>query len=109
MDRVYAMETSIQKITDAARKFMDERGIDTITFRLIEETMGCCVGVVKEIEPLYEAPADASQYLYFKVEGRHIFISRKIRIIGPLKLTTEGLWKKRLGLSGVTVPLLKDW
>jgi hypothetical protein len=109
MDRGYAMETSIQKITDAARQFMDERGIDTVTFQLIEDTVGCCMGVVKEIEPIYDAPADASQYLYVKAEGRHVFISRNIRIVGPLKLKTEGLWKKRLGLSGVTVPLLKDW
>jgi hypothetical protein len=109
MDRTKTMEKSIQKITNGARKFMDERGIATVTFRLIEDSVGCCMGVVKEIEPLYEAPPDTSQYLHFNVEGRHVFISRQIRIIGPMKLSTEGFWKKRLSLSGVTVPLLKDW
>jgi hypothetical protein len=103
------MEKSIQEITESARKLMEEKGIDTVTFRLIEDTLGCCVGVLKEIEPLYEAPRDASEYLYLKSEGRHIFVSRRIRIIGPLKLTTEGIWNKRLCLSGVTVPLLKYW
>ena len=103
------MEKPVLEITAPARKWMDEKGIDSVTFELIEGTVGCCLGVVKEIEPLYRAPADASQYLYFNVEGRHIFISCNIGIVGPLKLTTEGLWRKRLGLSGVTVPLLKDW
>ena len=99
------METFNLKITHPAKTFMDQRGIDTVTFQLIEGRVGCCVGVVKEIEPLYEAPLDASGYLYFSAAGRHIFISRKIRLVGPLKVTTEGLWKKRLSLAGATVPL----
>jgi hypothetical protein len=99
------MQKPTVKITDAAMAFMEKRGIDAVTFRLIENKVGCCIGIVKEIEPLYEAPQDPSAYLYFRVAGRHLFISRKIRLIGPLKLGTEGLWKKRLNLSGATVSL----
>ncbi|MFO7708008.1 MAG: hypothetical protein R6V84_07525 [Desulfobacterales bacterium] len=97
------------EITDSARKFMDAGGIDTVTFRLFEDRVGCCVGVVKEIEAVHEAPQDAADYLCHCAEDRQIFISRRIRIIGPLKLATEGLWRKRLSLSGASVPLIKDW
>jgi hypothetical protein len=93
-------------ISPSAVKFMEERGIEDVTFNLIEEPVGCCIGIVKEIEPVYEAVENASQYLYFHTKGKHVFVSREIKIIGPLALITEGFWKiKRLALSGVTVPL----
>ena len=94
------------KISKSANKFIREQNIVDVTFNLIEqEVAGCCIGIVKEIKPVYEAPADASNYRYFQAEGCHIFISRKIKILGPLTLTTEGLWKKQLFLSGATVPI----
>jgi len=100
------MEKLIEKITDSARRFMEEKNIEDVTFRLIEdEVAGCCVGVLREIEPVYRAPDNASGYLYFEVEGRHVYISRRIRIMRPLTLTTEGLFKKKLFLSGATVPI----
>ena len=94
------------KISKSANKFIREQNIRDVTFNLIEqEVAGCCIGVVKEINPVYEAPADASNYRYIQTEGCHVFISRKIKILGPLTLTTEGLWKKRLFLSGAIVPI----
>lgn len=86
---------------------MDERGIEDVTFNLkVIEPAGCSLGIIKEIESVYEPVEDASRYLYFQVEGRHVFISRDIKVLGPLTITTEGLWKmKRLALSGATVPL----
>ena len=95
------------KISNKAMKFIQERRIKDITFKLTElDVAGCCVGVVKDIEPEYCAPKDASGYQYIQADGYHVFISRKIRIIGPLTLTTEGFWNsKRLSLSGATVPI----
>ena len=94
------------KVSKSANKIIREQNIEDVTFNLLEqEVAGCCIGIVKEINLVYEAPADASNYRYFKAEGCHIFISRKIKIIGPLTLTTEGLWKKRLFLSGAIVPI----
>jgi hypothetical protein len=86
---------------------MEERGIEDVTFNLkVIEPAGCALGIVKEIEPVYESVVDASRYRHYQVEGRHIFISREIKLLGPLTITTEGLWKmKRLALSGATVPL----
>lgn len=96
----------MMKISKSAKAFIQERDIEDVTFNLIEqEVSGCCIGVAKEIRSVYKAPADASNYRYFQVEGCHIFISRNVKIIGPLTLTTEGLWKKRLFLSGATVPI----
>ena len=94
-------------IRPSAKKFMEERGIEDVTFNLkVEEPAGCCVGIVKEIEPLYEAVEDASRYRYFETEGKHVFISKEIKILGPLTLTTEGFWRmKRLALIGATVPI----
>lgn len=100
------MEKLIEKITNSAKKFMEERNIKDVTFRLIEdEVTGCCVGVLREIEPVYQAPGNVSGYLHCEIEGRHVYISRRIRILRPLTLTTEGIWKKKLYLSGATVPI----
>ena len=94
-------------IKPSAKKFMDEKGIEDVTFNLrVEEPVGCALGIIKEIEPLYEAVKDASRYRYFRAEGKHVFISKEIKIMGPLTLTTEGFWRmKRLALRGATVPL----
>ena len=94
------------KISKSARKFIQERDIEDVTFQLIEQNVaGCFIGMAKEIRPVYKAPVNASNYRYLQAEGLHIFISRKVKILGPLTLTTEGLWNKRLFLSGATVPI----
>lgn len=94
------------KISESARKFMQEHQIEDVTFNLLEQDVtGCCLGMVKEIQPVYRAPRNAAGYRYFQAEGCHIFISRQIKLLGPLTLTTEGLFKKRLCLCGATVPL----
>jgi len=95
------MENVNIKISKSAKKFIQENGIKDVTFNLFEsDVAGCCVGIVKDIIPEYNAPRDASKYRYFKVEDFYIFVSRKIKILGPLKLTTEGLFKKKLSLVG---------
>jgi hypothetical protein len=97
------LKTTISK---SAQKFIREKKIKDVTFKLIEsDVVGCCVGIVKDIEPVYEAPNNASTYRYCQVEDFHIFISRKIKILGPLTLTTEGIWKKRLFLNGASIPI----
>jgi hypothetical protein len=94
------------KISKSAKKFIKEKKIKDVTFKLIEsDVAGCCVGIVKDIKPVYKAPKNASSYRYCQTDGFHIFISRKIKIMGPLTLTTEGLWKKRLFLQGASVPI----
>jgi len=94
------------KITDSAHKFLRLRNITDVTFILKQHAVaGCCVGIVKEIEPVYQAPPDASGYQYTRTEACHLFISRQLKIIGPLVLSTEGLFTKRLFLGGVSVPL----
>ena len=93
-------------ISNAARKFCVENAIDDVTFNLIEtDIAGCCLGFVKEIQTAYSAPANAAGYRYCQVDGVHIFISRKIRILGLLTLATEGIWKKKLCLNGASIPL----
>jgi hypothetical protein len=100
------METLNIKISKSAKKFIRQKGIEDVTFDLFEAGVaGCCVGVVKEITPEYKAPVDASGYRYCRVEDFHIFIARKIKILGPMKLTTEGLFKKRLFLLGTNPPI----
>ncbi len=94
------------KISRSAKKFIRERNIEDITFNLIaHEVSGCCIGIAKEIKPVYKAPADASNYRYYQTDGCHVFISRMIKILGPLTLTTEGLWKKQLSLCGASIPI----
>ena len=95
------------EISNSARKFLEENGIEDVTFNLLEaDVKGCCLGIVKEIVPNYVAPRDASNYRYYRADDFNIFISRYIKILGPLTLITEGFWKlKRLSIDGVTVPL----
>ena len=77
---------------------MQKNGITDVTFDLCRAEQK---GFLKEIEPVYQAPADASGYRYFVVEGYHIFVARDIKILGPLTLSTEGIWKfKQLFLDG---------
>ena len=86
---------------------MEEEGIQDVTFKLVlYHPTGCCVGIVKEIEAVPEAPVNACNFRYFHVEGRHIFVSRAIRILGPLTLTLQGFWRlKRLALNGAGIPI----
>jgi hypothetical protein len=77
---------------------MQKNGIEDVTFNLSRAESS---GVLKEIEPVYRAPADASGYRYFVVEGFHIFVARDIKILGPLTISTAGIWKfKQLFLDG---------
>ena len=100
------MENVNVKISRSAEKFIRENGIKDVTFNLFEsDVAGCCVGIVKDIIPEYCAPSDAQGYRYFCVEDFYIFVSRKIKILGPLKLTTEGLFKKKLCLLGAIPPI----
>lgn len=93
-------------LSDGARKFCLGNGISAVTFNLVEvDVAGCCIGFVREIQPAYTAPADASGYRYGQAEGIHVYISRRIRIVGALTLATEGIWKKRLCLNGASIPI----
>jgi hypothetical protein len=77
---------------------MQKNGITDVTFKIrrAETTR-----YLEEIETVYQAPADASGYRYFVVEGYHVFVARNIKILGPLTITTEGIWKfKQLFLNG---------
>jgi len=95
------MENTNVKITKSAEKFIRENGIKDVCFNIVEcDVAGCCIGMVKDIVPEYSAPSDAQGYRYFRVEDFYIFVSRRIKILGPLKLTTEGLFKKKLCLHG---------
>ena len=77
---------------------MQKKGITDVAFNLCRAEPK---GVLMTIEPTYQAPTDASGYRYFMVDGYHIFVARKIKILGPLTLTTEGIWKfKQLSLDG---------
>jgi len=94
-------------VSSKAKKFIQHKNIKDITFNLKQlDVSGCCVGIVKEIEPVYKAPRNASGYKYVRIDECHVFISRNIKITGPLTITTEGFWNlKRLYLSGATVPI----
>ena len=93
-------------ISKSAKKFLQEKGIEDVTFNLIEANVaGCCVGIVKEIQPVYKAPGNAAAYRYFQVDGHHVFVARKIKISNLLTLATEGIWNKRLCLDGAIVPI----
>ncbi|OEU60529.1 MAG: hypothetical protein BBJ57_06730 [Desulfobacterales bacterium PC51MH44] len=86
------------KLSSSALKFMQKNGITDVTFDLCRAEPK---GFLKEIEPVYQAPADASGYRYFVVEGYHIFVARDIKILGPLTISTEGIWRfKQLFLDG---------
>ena len=61
------------KLSASARKFMQKKGIKDVTFNLRRAR---AKGDLNEIEPVYEASANASGYRYFVVEGNHVFVAR---------------------------------
>jgi hypothetical protein len=94
------------KVSDSAKNFFQQQGVADVTFNLVEsEVSGCCIGFVREIEPVYRAPENASGYRYCKAEGFHVFIAREIKLSERLTLTTEGVWRKKLCLTGATIPI----
>ncbi len=101
------MLPKIIQVSSAARRLIEEKGIDKVTFDLkMTPTVGCCIKNIKEIEPIYEEPENKAKYWTVKVDRLVVYISRRITILRPLKLVTDGLWKfKRLALHGVSIPL----
>ena len=95
------------KISASAKKYMDERGIRDVTFKLLQyRAAGCCIGIVKDIEAYHEAPANARNFRYFHIDDYHVFISRAIKILGPIEISLHGFWNmKRLALKGAGIPL----
>jgi hypothetical protein len=88
-------------ITPRARRFLRENGIEDVTFVVNRVPHGGAGRILCEVEPVYQAPPDASGYRYCRAEGYHVFIDRHIRIYGPLTLCAEGIWRlKRLYLNG---------
>jgi hypothetical protein len=92
------------EITESARKFIEKKGITDVTFSLVEQDVRGAMGIIKEIIHVYKAPVDASGHRFFQIENLYVFVDRNIEITGPLILKTEGLWKKRLALSGAKPP-----
>jgi hypothetical protein len=92
------------KITESAKKLMGKKGITDVTFSLVEQDVRGAMGIIKEIIQVYKAPVDASGYRFFHMQNLYVFVDRNIEITGPLILKTEGLWKKRLRLSGAKPP-----
>jgi hypothetical protein len=91
-------------ISKSAQKFIQDLEIADVTFKLVELDVRGAMGIIKEIRPFYQAPADASGYKYFRKGNFSIFIDRKIMIVGPLVLKTSGFLNKNLALSGAKAP-----
>ena len=68
--------------------------IRDVTFNLIEMDVGGIFGIIKEIEPAYEAPENASDHRFFRVGRLSVFIDRKIDIVGPLSINITGMWMR---------------
>ena len=83
---------------------MEKMGITDVTFNLIEYDIPNTMGIIKEMEPVYHAPENATGYRFFRLGKICVFIDRNIEIIGPIVLKTEGFWEKRLVLGGGKTP-----
>ena len=83
---------------------MEEMGITDVTFNLIEYDVPNTMGIIKEIEPVYHAPENATGYRFFRMGKICVFIDRNIVITGPIVLKTEGFFGKKLALGGAKTP-----
>ncbi len=95
-------------ISRSAKDFIEKKNIENATFNLkvLKPKGGCCLSIAKDIEPVYEVANDPRLYNEFQVDGKRFFIAKEIRIVGPIKLVTEGFgYFKRLALSGVLIPI----
>jgi hypothetical protein len=91
-------------ISKSAKTLIQGIGITDVTFKLVEIDIRGAMGIIKEIRPFYQAPADASGYKYFREGNFSVFIDREIMITGPLILKTSGFLNKKLALSGAKAP-----
>lgn len=91
-------------ISTSAERLIQDLKITDVTFKLVELDIRGAMGIIKEIRPFYQAPADASGYKYFRKGNFSVFIDREIMITGPLVLKTSGFLNKKLVLSGVKAP-----
>jgi len=92
------------EISKPAKIFIQNIGITDVTFKLVELDIRCAMGIIKEVRPFYQAPADASDYKYFRKGNLSVFIDREVIINGPLVLKTSRFLNKKLALSGAKAP-----
>lgn len=95
------MEFTISK---SAKNLIRDLELTDVTFKLVEVDVRGAMGIIKEIRPFYQVPADASGYKYFRKKDFSVFVDREIIIKGPLVLKTSGIRHKQLALSGVKIP-----
>ena len=94
------------KISPRARKFLKEKGVDTIFLQFVDIAVGDNVGVVKEVEVNYGLPDQPDLY-WLRHDGNiRVYVYRRLDSTGPVEIKKQGFWKfANLYADGLRVPL----
>ncbi|MFO7753638.1 MAG: hypothetical protein R6V41_11015 [Desulfobacteraceae bacterium] len=94
------------KFSSGALKFLKKNQAASILIRLVElEGPAGDIDMVKDVEIKFRPPEDRSEYLLFQQGGFDVFIDRRLKIPGDIKIKKQGFWKfSFLYPDGILVP-----
>lgn len=92
--------------SSGALKFLKQKQADSVLIQLVElEGAAGDIDMVKEVEIKCRKPEDQTKYHYFKQNGLEVFIDRRLKVPGDIKIKKQGFWKFAfLYPDGVLVP-----
>ncbi len=89
-------------------KFLKNKTATAVSIEFVElEDSAGDIDMVKEVEVKCQAPPENQKpnYLFFREEGVDIYIDKRLKISGKVKIKKEGFWKLSfLYADGVLVP-----
>ena len=94
------------KITKAAKKYIDERNINTIVLTFLEMEAGCMVGVAKDIDVSFDPPEKEEAFLKSNVKGIAVYIDKRLSPSKEVTIRKQGFWRfSSLYADGLRVPI----
>ena len=94
------------KISPRARKFLQDKGVDTIFLHFVDIAVADNVGVVKEVEVYYGQPDRPDLYWLRHADGIKVYVDRRLDSTGTVEIKKQGFWKfANLYADGLRIPL----
>jgi hypothetical protein len=92
--------------SSGALKFLKQKQADSVLIQLVElQGAAGDIDMVREVEIKCRTPEDPSKYRYFEQNGIEVFIDRRLKVPGDIKIKKQGFWKFAfLYPDGVLVP-----
>jgi hypothetical protein len=94
------------RISPGARKYLANRGADSVVLRLVEMETGCSVGIAKDVDVRFEPPARPGGFLRRNAQGIDVYIDRRLGTQETVVIKKQGFWRfSCLYADGLRVPI----